>query len=102
MTHINSMFYLRSVSIAFENLKHGFVNANSNASLSNVNLFNVFAFVSIRSDGPIDVSFSLKNVIKYINQLMSVTSSPTYFTHITAVEFDTLRSRPTGQWFPEL
>ena len=58
-------FYLRSVSIAFENLKQGFVRASSNASLSNVNLFNVFAFVSIRSDGPIVVNFSLQ-ILKII------------------------------------
>ena len=59
-------FYLSSVSIAFENLKQGFVRASSNASLSNVNLFNVLAFVSILSDGPIVVSFSLKYQIEFV------------------------------------
>ena len=61
------MTHLRSVSMALENLKHGLVKANSNASLSNVNLFNVFAFVSILSDGPIVVNFSLKYFLKFLD-----------------------------------
>ena len=66
-----TMTHLSSVSIALENLKHGLVKANSNASLSNVNLFNVFAFVSILSDGPIVVNFSLKYFwnSRMVNQL---------------------------------
>ena len=64
-----TMTHLSSVSIALENLKHGLVKANSNASLSNVNLFNVFAFVSILSDGPIVVNFSLKYFLKFSDGL---------------------------------
>ena len=95
MTHIFRYFYLRSVSIAFENLKHGFVNANSNASLSNVNLFNVFAFVSIRSDGPIDVSFSLKS-------FFNISKSDVGDIVVDGDRFDIEAKRSVVPWFIRL